>query len=203
MLVALALAAAAPTRLPPIDQCTRDASFRRFRQELTRIAKERDAAALMAVLDDNVMTDFGPEGTGRIAFTKTWQFDEPASSGVWDELDIILRLGCTVENGVWAMPSFGHQLDGDADPFETFLVIDPVAVLRAEPKDDAKSVARLNWDLLALVEVLPDGDWFRMRLHDGRSGFVRKTQLRNPLDYRMIVQRTSEGLRITAFIAGD
>lgn len=203
LLLALAVAASSPNRLPPVDQCTKDIAFKGFRQDLVRISKERDAAALMDVLDDRVMTDFGPEGNGKAAFTKTWQFDEPETSGVWDEIAAILRLGCTVENGVWAMPSLGHQLDGDADPFETFLAIDPGSALRADPSDESKAVARLNWDLLTLLEVLPDGEWFKMRLRDGRSGFVRKGQLRNPLDYRMLVQRTDNGLRITAFIAGD
>ena len=203
VLVALALAAARPNRLPPIDQCTKDISFRRFRQELTRISKERDSAALLEVLDDNVMTDFGPEGTGKAAFTKTWQFDEPDSSAVWDELGTILRLGCTVEDGVWAMPSLGHQLKDDADPFDTLLAVEPNSALRAEPSDDAKAIAKLNWDVLSMIEVLPDSDWFKVKLRDGRTGFVRKAQVRNPLDYRMIVQRTDTGFRITAFVAGD
>ena len=101
------------------------------------------------------------------------------------------------------MPSLGSQLDAEADPLETYLAIVPGSALRSEPRDDSFVVAQLNWDLLTLHDVTDDQKWLRVSLRDGRAGYVRSEETRNPLDYRMGVQRVHDALRITHFVAGD
>jgi hypothetical protein len=200
--ILLVLLAAAGAQIPPVDQCASDPAFAAFRAELTQAIERRDADAILAKLADEVMVDFGG-GHGKSAFAKAWNLDHPDQSGLWDELKTILRLGCTSERGGWSMPSLGSQLDAEADPLETYLAIVPGSPLRSEPRDDSFVVAQLNWDLLTLHDVTDDQKWLRVSLRDGRAGYVRSEETRNPLDYRMGVQRVHDALRITHFVAGD
>ena len=201
LFAAISLAAGGST-LPPVDQCARNASFVHFREELGRIAWRRDTKAIMAVIDKKVQIDLGG-GYGKRAFAEAWRLDRPQRSRLWNEIQTILRLGCTADNGTWLMPSLGDQLGADADPLETYVAIVPGAALRSAPSDHAAAVTRLRWDVLRLLEAVPDGRWLKVGLSDGRQGYVRQEQVRNPLDYRMVVERKNGAFRITAFLAGD
>lgn len=196
------LLASSVTRLPPIDQCTGDAAFAAFRAELANAADRRDVDTVMAMVDDNVLVDFGG-GQGKEAFAQDWKLDDPDKSGLWSELKTILRLGCIAENEGWHMPSFGSQLDAKTDPVDALLAIDPGSALRSEPRDDGEVVAKLDWDVLKLKEVVPGEEWFLVSLEDGRTGYVRSEQVRSPIGYRIGVQSMSGMLRITTFVAGD
>ena len=202
-LLALIAAAAVPDWLPPIDQCRGDSSFDRFRSELSRIVERHDTARIIALLDEDVMVSFGMDGGGKAAFFRAWHLDNPRQSRLWSELRTMLRLGCTAEDGTWLMPSLSEQLGADSDSIETYVAIVPGAALRSAPRDGAPVVTRLHWDVLRLTQALPDERWLKVSLRDGRHGYVRQEQVRNPLDYRMVVQRKSGALRITAFVAGD
>ena len=201
-LLAFSAALSAPNRLPPVDRCKGDASFTAFRMQLARAADRRDARAVMALLSDDVMVDFGG-GSGKAAFAKAWKLDRPRESGLWDEVKTILRLGCVHEKSGWLMPSFGSQLEVHLDPMTTLFAIRPGSALRSQPRADAPVVTRLDWDVLILKEVSGDDGWLRVSLHDGREGYVRPAQVRSPLDPRMTVDRINGRLRITAFVAGD
>ena len=187
-------------RLTPVDQCSHDSAFVAFRAKLARAAERRDAPAIMSMLDDEVMIDFGG-GYGKAAFAQAWRLDSPKQSRLWSELKTILRLGCVKESGGWQLPSF--KTDFEIDPMTTLWAVVPGSWLRAKPSNDAPRVARLDWDLLKLHEITVDEDWLSVSLHNGTKGYVRKEQVRSPLDYRITVGRTSGVFRITAFVAGD
>jgi hypothetical protein len=202
-LAALALAApSTPSRLPPIDQCAADSDFVAFRAGLARAADRQNVGAIMAALDDKVLVDLGG-GYGKAAFAKAWNLDDPKTSRLWAELKTILRLGCARSDDTWLLPSMFEQIGPEIDTLETYLAIVPESPLRQEPRNDGAVVARLDWDLLALREVVDGDRWYLVSLRDGRQGYVRADEVRNPLDYRMAVRRDRGAWRITAFVAGD
>ena len=189
--------------MPPIDQCSGDPSFERFRSELVEIVSRRDKERLLELVDDNVQVDLGGYGYGKRAFIAAWTLDTPQQSKVWGEIATLLRLGCISGEGGKLMPSLFEQVGPDRDPLETYVAVVPGSPLRSEARADAPAVATLHWDVLTLEEVVGDLDWWRVRLSDGRRGYVRAGEARNPLDYRMFVSKADGAWRIRALVAGD
>jgi hypothetical protein len=207
LLIALLIAAAPPAdssthRLPPIDECAADPSFAAFRDQLRLTIEQRDAAALLEIVADDIEVDFGG-GAGRADFSRTWALDRPTASGVWDELAEALSLGCAGDgSGELYAPSMA-AVSMVEDPFEAAVVIRPGAELRAEPDAASPTLAALDWDIVTVPEWDSEGAWQRIVLADGRSGFVRSDDLRSPIDYRAAFRRLDGRWRMTAFIAGD
>ena len=141
-------------------------------------------------------------GFGKSAFIAAWGLDKPRQSKVWDEITTLLRLGCIRGEGGHLMPSLFEQV-GPEQMLETYVAIVPGSPLRSEPRVGAPVVATLHWDLLKLEEVAADSDWWRVSLSDGRRGYVRAGEARNPLDYRMLVSKTGGRWHIRALVAGD
>lgn len=205
LILSLLLAAAQPdtvSRLPPVDACAADASFAGFRTSLLEAVARRDSDHVLAVVADDMAVDFGG-GRGRSDFAEAWGLDRPAGSALWRELEAALRLGCAVaEDGSYWSPSLFLAPEID-DPFATFLVVRPGAALHAAPDPASAVVATLEWNLLEGVEWQEGDAWWRMRLADGREGYVRAEDLRSPVDYRAGFRRIDGRWRMIAFIAGD
>ena len=192
----------APARLPPVDECAKDASFVEFRSELRRTIERRDAKALLSVVADDVHASLGGH-VGKKDFISLWALDkQPRRSKVWTELGQALRLGCSLQGEVPTAPSFEDQLGADRDPFETLIAL-PGARLRRSPRDTSAAVARLQWDVLTVRRPWDGGDWVPVRLDDGRSGFVRRSLARSPIDYRAWFNNRDGRWRIAGFLAGD
>jgi len=83
------------------------------------------------------------------------------------------------------------------------LAIEPGATLHAAPDPSSAVVATLDWDLVTVLEWQEGRAWQLVRLADGRTGHVRATALRSPVDYRAGFQRIDGNWRMIAFIAGD
>ena len=207
LLIALLIAAAPPAdssthRLPPVDECAADPSFAAFRDQLRVTIEQRDAAALLAVVADDIEVDFGG-GAGRDDFSRTWELDRPAASAVWDELAEALSLGCAGDGtGELYAPSMAAASMVE-DPFEAAVVIRPGAELHAGPDAASPTLAALDWDVVTVQEWDSDGAWQHVAMADGRRGFVRSDDLRSPIDYRAAFRRVDGSWRMTAFIAGD
>ena len=207
LVIALLIAAAPPAdssahRLPPIDECAADPNFVAFRDELRVTVERRDAAALLAVVADDIEVDFAG-GAGRADFSRTWELDRPAASAVWEELAEALSLGCAGDgSGELYAPSMAAASMAE-DPFEAAVVIRPGAELRAEPDAASPMLAALDWDVVTVPEWDSDGGWQHVVLANGRSGYVRSDDLRSPIGYRAAFRRIDGSWRMTAFIAGD
>jgi hypothetical protein len=201
-LALLLLAAPAPVRLPPVDQCAADASFGRFRAELLEAIERRDEDHVLSIIADDIMVDFGG-GHGSAAFTEAWALDRPKESRLWAELAEILRLGCTIGEGTASAPSLMHQLPAERDGFMTLLAVRPDAVLRAAMSDGSPALRRLDWDLLTLADKGGDETWAPITLGGDRTGYVRRGHVRSPVDYRAIFQKRNGRWEMTALVAGD
>lgn len=191
-----------PERLPPVDQCQRDPGFARFRKELTRIVAAQDRDRLLAVLDADVMVDFGG-GAGRDEFARRWSFDPSEHGNIWDQLRTMLGLGCSSANGIGMIPSLSEQLNdhGADEVFELRLVL-PGARLFKEPGNTRTAEPVAAWSLGRATSSAGDL-WTGIRLADGREGFISDDRLYEPLGYRMLVGKRGGEWRITAFVAGD
>jgi len=198
--VALLLAVGAPSRLPPVEQCSGDPAFAEFRRQLDASVARQDADALFELMADDVRVTFGGR-SGKAQFRDHWK-----QQNLWRELDEVLRLGCAkAVNGQGieyrAFPAMfvtGDDLDG----FTTWLSR-PGAVLRAKPSSTANPLQHLpSWTVLQ-VDDFDGGAWLAVRTPRGRKGFVAQSEVRSIIDYRLVAERRKGRWMITAFVAGD
>jgi hypothetical protein len=202
LILAVAALALAPARLPPVDRCSIDPSFRRFRAELASTVQRRDARALLGIVADDVMVDFD-SSRGPREFARVWRLDgkRGAQSGIWRELRTVMTLGCAPVGSARFMPSLVAQL-GDAEPLETFVAL-PGAGLRNSPRNHSPVTARLSFHVVKLEGSWPPGTWAHVALSDGRSGYVRSTELRNALQWRAQFEKVAGRWRLMSFVDGD
>jgi hypothetical protein len=196
----LAQAAPIAERLPPVEQCAAQAGFEDFRSRLKEVVARKDERALLAMLADDVEVNFGGD-YGPALFATNWKFDEAGESHVWIELQEALSRGCAPSGDALVAPSFVAHFPQQLDAFETVMIV-PGAQLRGAPIESAAGTRRLDWHLAQVTEDR-DQQWLGVRLIDGRSGFVRRNQTVNPLDYRLVFEKRSGRWMITAFVAGD
>lgn len=201
-LLLLASPAADRPRLPPVDQCAARPGFEAFRKELLGVIARKDVKGLLALTDHKVMLSFGGEA-GHAEMRTMWELDKPATSGIWTELAEALRLGCAFADGVAIAPAMMSTLPNEFDAFETAVVVKPVT-LRKAPDAKAQPIELLNWDVLSVDEGIDElGGWTKVKLKDGRTGFVRSDAIRSPIDYRALFRRVEGKWRLTALVAGD
>jgi hypothetical protein len=190
-----------PARLPPVEQCYADPSFTEFRARLRSAVSRQDRAALMEMVADDVLVDFGG-GTGKAAFVQTWGLERPDRSTVWAELASVLGLGCAPSGEALVSPSLVAQFPEQLDAFDT-LIARPGARLREKPDDLAPVLATLDWHVLAVTESVDVAPWSGVTLVDGRKGYVRGDQMLSPIGYRAVFEKRGGRWVITAFVAGD
>ena len=200
-LLAVAPAAGAVDRRPPVDRCASEPGFAAFRTSLRAAAARRDAAFIRSILIEDILVNFGGD-SGREAFVRQWRLGE-ADSRFWAELLTVLDLGCAPIEEELVAPSMFAQLEDQEDMTAVVMAVRPGAVMRERPDDAADVVATLDWDVLTWrSEQTPEG-WLAVALADGRQGYVRQADTRSLGDYRAFFRRTGGRWQITAFIAGD
>ena len=200
----LATAAQAfPLKLPPVEECGSEPGFTAFRDRLRNVAARKDRQALLAMLAPDVTVNFGG-GQGPVAFAQAWGLDRTGDSDIWPLLRKILALGCGVSDEGLAIPSLTIQFEPEEneDFFDTFVVVSPAATLRSAPDANGKAVAKLAWDVVKAVDQ-SRGAQTKVRLQDGREGWVFSEELYNPAYYRMFLQNRGGKWVIAAFVAGD
>ena len=204
LIAALALAAAAPTRLPPVERCGGDAQFSALRGQLEQVVARQDFDGLLSLMSDDVRVTFGGR-YGRESFRRYWAQSKEHGE-LWNEFQKALRLGCaTAIDGQGkdyrAIPAM-FVTGGDLDGFSTWVAL-PGAVLRTRPNARAAPTMRLPaWTVLDEVEH-DGGPWIEARTPKGRHGYVATSQARSIIDYRIVFGRRGGQWKITAFIAGD
>jgi len=188
----------------PIDQCGQDEGFARFRSELLDVLVRRDATRLRALVAPDIEYSFGGDA-GRDSFFRDWKLNDPASSALWTTLAETLMLGCARQGGEMIAP-YAFLNWPEFDSVGTSYLARPGAELHRRPSDESEVIDSLAWHVVEDAPVGSDASenvWRRVRLGDGRIGYVRNDQLRIDIDYRAVFQQRSGSWLMTTFIAGD
>ena len=155
----------------------------------------------MEHVDPEVEFSFGGDGPGRAGFATQWGLSNPETSGLWTALGEALLLGCApVRNGEVAAPYLHARFPEQIDAF-TGGVAGPGARLYTRAGSDEDG-APIPWAIVAQMEN-PGTGWMRVRLADGRSGFMPDEMLLSPIAYRAIFAQRNGRWMMTAFISGD
>ncbi len=186
--------------LSPQDDCAALSGWSAFHERLQKAVRAKDADAFIALTSPDIRLDYGG-GSGRAELAK--RLAEPKRA-LWRELEDILPLGCATDNGLTVMPWFFWNVPDDIDPYTALITTGPDVPLLARPASDAKMLKSLNWALVVIKGPFNPADTFtKVTADEDASGYVRTSQLRSLLDYRLIAENRAGEWRITAFIAGD
>jgi hypothetical protein len=191
----------AQPRLLPRDEASERPDFLQFRQRLQAIAERRDAGALLEIVDPAVRVTFGDDA-GVEAF-RTHHVNNPERD-FWAEFAEVLRLGGVFITGTTfvAPYTFAAWLD-EFDAFSCVVVIGEGVRLRAAPSLSAPTIAMLTHAVVEYVPLERDPNWERVRLADGRIGFIASRYVRSPVDLRAFFEFKDGRWWLTAYVAGD
>ncbi len=196
------LATSAEGPFAPEDQCTGLYGFDSFRGQLRRTVTFRDAKGLAALADPAIKLDFG--GTSGVeALTSKVEADPE----LWDDMADVLALGCASESETSAtMPAFFATMPKDVDGTSAYLVTANDAPVYTDAEGTTPGDATISWDLVKLVGDAPaeGAEFAEVATLDGKTtGYMKLSQLRSAIDYRILANRGDDGWKIAAFVAGD
>ncbi len=188
-------------RWAPLDECSQRPGARAYREKLAGAVLARDADALLELVGDEVLLDFGGgSGKEELRSRLTDSYYE-----LWTALDNLLPLGCASDDrDTLIMPwYFAQDIPGDA--FSLAIVRGQGVALRSGPKADSGVLTRLSWDAVEVEEWLEDRNApHKVTTRKGRQGYIRGDYLRSLVDYRLVINRNEAGeWKMTAFVAGD
>jgi hypothetical protein len=206
--------AAQVASLRPIDQATDDPAFITFRGRLLAALATRDTAAVLAAFAPDARLSFGDDEAGPEGVRRLWlRPGRGEGPSLWEELTVVLGMGSVRDAGNEAFASAPYVYNGwpdDVDPFSHAAVVGENVRVRSTPGLAGAVVATLSYAVVPLeawnVEAESGGvraGWARIRLADGRTGFVSGAYLRSPVDYRAGFEKVNGSWRIVFFLAGD
>ena len=200
-------------KLLPVDEGSKDPTFKAFRDALIDAVKRKDTQFVLGVVAPDILNDFGG-GNGIQNFKTKWRLGKTEESKVWAELDTVLSMGGSfrVEEGkktFWApyvYSTWPDDFDCGEDA-QCYAVTGDHVNARREPGSAAPIVASLSYDIVkSKIEDVPNKTpegWTKVIVPGGAAGYVATRFLRSPGDYRAGFARVKGKWLMTAFIAGD
>lgn len=194
-------------KILPVDEAAQDPEFLAFRDQLLAAVRRRDVDAVVAIAAEDIKLSFGG-GYGRDQFRQRLASDDNGEGGsYWGELEWALQLG-GVFNGdhgrqfctPYVSCTGPHQC-GNCDPFETLVAVSGHAPVYTTPDSDAAILTHLSYDVVTLVDYGSPRQ--RVRLEDGRIGYVAFPDFRSPIGYRAYFEKREGRWQMRIFIAGD
>ena len=185
-------------RLLPVDEAATQPDFFSFRAHLQSAIARRDEAAVLAVADPGIRTSFGDD-EGLETFRA--KLRDPQST-TWADLSTALALGGTFQSPDSFVAPYVFAKWPDVDSFECSAVIGDLVRVRVSAAPDSAIVTSASFDVVQVMSQEAGGR-VRVRLWNGRTGFIAAAFVRSPVDYRAIFQKVGGQWRLRAFVAGD
>ncbi len=199
-------------RLRPVDQSTKNPSFKAFRDKLLDAIARRDKEFILEILDPDITVSFGGE-SGRDAFIKHWNLDGE-DSRLWDELGDILRLGGTfsADMKVFTAPYVFTLFPSQFDEFQYAAVTGDGVNIRAKPGLDAPVLGSVSYEIVradpSIVgpAITLDGreyGWVKVETLLGIKGYMCSKYVRSPIAYRVSFEQTGDRWLMKYLVEGD
>jgi hypothetical protein len=192
--------------LRPVDQATDDPSFITFRGRLLAALAARDTAAVLGAFAPDARLSFGDDPPGPDGVRALWLGRRREGPSLWTTLTAVVGMGSVRDASSPSFVSAPYVYNGwppDVDPFSHGAVVGENVRVRAAPGLDAEVLATLSYAVVPVEAWDEPAGWARIRLADGRTGYVSAAYLRSPVDYRVGFEKQGAGWRIVFFLAGD
>lgn len=202
----LAPKAIAAEYLLPVDESTQDLSFAQFKNTLRSALQKKDALFIKNILANDVEYSFGanPEHDKAIdGFLEHYKIQNETSSPFWNDLNEILELGCTKSDKNFICPYVYSMWPEKLDSFSFVVAIKKKTPIYMKPDISMKPIKHVDFEILKLSYESKNEDWLRIDLGNKQTGFVLKTDVRSPVDFRSEFQKSSSGWKLKYFVAGD
>ncbi|MDX1418659.1 MAG: SH3 domain-containing protein [Rubricoccaceae bacterium] len=210
---ALLLAVPAAAQVAPVvprDDGADDPSFVTFRGRLLEALAARDTAAVLSAFAADARLSFGDAPPGPEGVRSVW-LSGPRYDGhrLWPTLARVVGMGSIrSREGVLTAP---YTYDGPPEHLDAFThgtIVGENVVVRAGPSTASEAIGTLTYVVVPVVEWGYSEDpaarlWHRVRLDDGREGYVAGEYLWSPVDFRAGFERRDGRWQIVFFVAGD
>lgn len=204
LLLAAPPARAQVARLAPVDEAAQKPSFFSFRARLLEAITRRDTAFLCAHTAPDVQFSFGAEN-GLEAFKERWRPGAPDSE-LWPTLARVMGTGGRFRGGRFVAPYVFAAWPDSLDPFAHAAIVGEGVRVRARPARGGEVLTTLSFAVVALERETGTGwgePWTKVRLADGRSGYMASSYVRSPIGYRAGFEKRAGRWMMTFFVAGD
>ena len=186
-------------RLLPVDEAVVQPDFFSFRARLQAALAGRDEAAVLAAADPRIRTSFG-SGDGLDVFRAQLR---DSKGTIWTDLAAVLALGGAFRSPESFEAPYVFAKWPDVDSFECGAVIGDQVRVRSSTDPDSSVVTRASFDVVQIIPQPARARAVRVRLWNGRTGFVAADYVRSPVAHRAIFHRVRGQWRLAAFVAGD
>lgn len=187
-----------------------------LRDKLTQIVKDKDAEAMLNLMQPNLLLSFGPmKLKDKDDLRKTMAFDENAEdSHFWHEIEPILSLGGTADDNeiimpwlaAYDFPQSDWTLHDEANQgnglYNSFVTTQATPLFENDDKDGAIIRMLKPYETLLIV-IDKDDNCEAYRTHDSLKGCVNPAHVRSPLDYRARFRQYDGEWKLDSFIAGE
>lgn len=189
--------------LMPVDDAAKNPDFLKFRNQLKTIIANKDAKALLAIVDKNIHMSYG-DNNGIAEFKKEWKLDKP-NSPLWKELNTVLSMGGQFDSqGEFMAPYVFSAWPENADGFENIAVVGKDVRIRSAPNLSAAVVAKSTYEILPVDAARNTlNDWAAVKLKNGKTGYIARQYARSPVDYRAFFSKKAGKWTLITFVAGD
>ncbi len=186
LLLGLMLANAAPVRLYPVDDASRDSSFRSYVKKLRSAVDKRNVPALRKLVDSDVYAGPEDKDKGWQKFSDRWRLEDGGDSPVWSALGDLLALGFVQEHPqLFLSPYVVWRFPRNLSASGHLVVIRDKVALRESPSSRASSVGTVSFEVVQQAGGTIDTDqvtqWIAVRTLDGQTGYVETKDVRSPL----------------------
>lgn len=187
--------------LRPFNEGGSRPDFAAFRREVRAIVARRDVEALVRLAHPDIKISFGGD-EGLQAFRAVIT---DADHDFWAEFGSILSMGGRFgPDDSFTAPYVFADWPQQFDAFSCVAVTGQAVAVRLAPGRSAPLVATLDRRIVeAVVEAQPVEGWTRVRLADGRSGFIASQYVRSPIDHRLRFVFDGGRWQLVFYIAGD
>lgn len=200
-------------KLYPVDEGSKDSSFKAFREKLLEAARKRDKQFIVSILDPKIQNSFGSDG-GLKEFQERWKLDSPDSE-LWNTLITILSLGgsfvASEGEMTFCAPYVFSRWPHNFDSFKYAAITGKNVRLRMQPNSTAPVVITLSYDIVKTdyEESMPEKagsdsyTWVRVTTLTGTKGYISGKYVRSPIDYRACFSKANGKWVMTVLVAGD
>jgi hypothetical protein len=196
--------------LSPVDQASLEKSFVKFRTRLIQAVEDKDAAFLMATLNQNIAFSFGLHGygDGPAGFKRMWKLDKhPEKSKLWPILLGVLNNGgaFSKDHSSFEAPYVVATWPGKYNSYDFIAVNAEGVSIREKPSQDSPLLQKISYEIVRLVsrgKGKPEA-FAEIKLPDGHRGYIQNRFLESSVGYRARFEWTGKEWKIATFILGE